>query len=123
MCIYYIKLNTTTRKDHYPLHFIDQMLNKLAGHPYFYFLDGYICYNQISIALEDQEKTNFTCPYGTFSFRRIPFGLFNAPSTFQGCMMSIFSDMVEEAMKIFLDDFSVYESSFEHCLKNLETVL
>ena len=112
-----------TRKDHYPLPFIDQMLDRLVGHPYFYFLDGYSRYNQISIALEDQEKATFTCSYGTFSFRRMSFGLCNAPPTFQRCMMSIFSDLVEEAMEIFMDDFSVYGSSFDYYLKILETLL
>ena len=123
MCIDYKKLITTTRKDHYPLPFIDQMLDRLVGHPYLCFLDGYSRYNQIVVALEDQEKTTFTCPYDTFDFRRIPFGLCNVPATFQRCMMSIFSDLVEEAMEIFMDDFSMYGSNFEHCLKNLETVL
>ena len=99
------------------------MLDRLAGHPYLCFLVGYSRYNQNSIALEDQEKTTFTCPYSTFAFRRMPFGLCNAPTTFQSCMMSIFSDLEEEAMEIFMDDFSVYGSSFEHCLKNLKTVL
>ena len=103
--------------------FIDQMLDRLAGHPHFCFLDGYSGYNQIAIAPEDQEKTTFTCSYGTFAFRRMPFGLCNAPATFQRCMMSIFSDLVEEVMEIFMDDFTVYGSSFDHCLKNLETVL
>ena len=68
VCIDYRKLNTTTKKDHYPLPFIDKMLDRLAGHPYFCFLDGYSRYNQISIAPEDQEKTTFTCPYVTFAF-------------------------------------------------------
>ena len=99
------------------------MLDRLAGHPYFCFLDGYSGYNQISIVFEDHDKTTFTCPYGTFGFRRMPFGLCNAPVTFQRCMMSIFLDLVEKAMKILKDDFLVYGSSFEHCLKNLETVL
>ena len=80
-------------------------------------------YNQIALALEDQEKTIFTCLYGTFVFRRMPFGLCNALATFQRCMMSMFSDLVEEAIEIFMDDFSVYGSSFEHCLKKLKTVL
>ena len=93
VCIDYRKLNTATRKDHFPLPFIDQMLDRLAGHPHFCFLDGYSGYNQIVIAPEDQEKTTFTCPFGTFSFRRIPFGLCNAPGTLQRCMMSIFSDL------------------------------
>ena len=99
------------------------MLDRLAGHPHFCFLVGYSGYNQIAIAPEDKEKTTFTCPYGTFAFRRMPFGLCNAPATFKRCMMSMFSDLVEEVMEIFMDDFTVYGSSFEHCLNNLETVL
>ena len=122
MCIDYRKLNTATKKDHYPLPFIDQMLDKLAGHSHYYFLDGYSGYNQIAIDTEDQEKTTFTRPYGTFAFRRMPFGLCNALAICQRCMMSMFSDLVEEAMEIFMDDFSVYGSSFENCLENLETV-
>ena len=105
VCIDYRKLNTTTRKDHYPLPFIDQMWDRLARHYHYCFLDGYSGYNQISIALEDQEKTTFTCPYGTFAFRRTPFGLCNALATFQICMMSMFSDLVEEVIEIFMDDF------------------
>ena len=123
VCIDYRKLNIVTRNDHYPLPFIDQLLDRLAGYSHYYFLDGYSGYNQIAIALEDQEKTTFTCPYGTFAFRRMPFGLCNAPATFQRCMISMFSDLVEEAMEIFMDDFSIYGSSFENGLENLETVL
>ena len=108
MCIDYRKLNTATRKYHYPLPFINQMLDRLARHSHYCFLDGYSDYNQIVIAPEDQEKTTFTCTYGTFAFRRMSFGLCNAPATFQRCMMSMFSDLVEEAMEIFMDDFSVY---------------
>ena len=83
ICIDYRKLNKATRKDHFPLPFLDQMLDRLAGYEYYCFLDGYSDYNQIAIAPEDQEKTTFTCPYGTFAFRRMPFGLCNAPGTFQ----------------------------------------
>ena len=117
VCIDYRNLNIATRKAHFPLPFIDQMLDRLVGHPHFYFLDGYSRYNQISIALEDQEKTTFTCSYGTFAFRRMPFGLCNAPATFQRCMMSMFSDLAEEVLEIFMDDFTVYGSNFEHCLQ------
>ena len=99
------------------------MLDRFAGHPHLCFLDGYFGYNQISIAHEDQEKTTFSCPYGTFAFRRMLFGLCNAPTTFQRCMMSMLSDLAEEVMEIFMDDFTVYGSSFEHCLQNLGTVL
>ena len=123
VCINYMKLNTGIRKDHYPLPFIDPMLDSLARHSHYCFLDGYSGYNKIAIALEDQEKSTFTCPYGIFAFRRMSFGLCDAHATFQRCMMSIFSDLVEELMEIFMDDLSVYGSNFEDCLKNLATVL
>ncbi|KAJ9535162.1 hypothetical protein OSB04_un001759 [Centaurea solstitialis] len=120
ICMDYRKLNKATQKDHFPLPFMDQMLDRLAGKEYYCFLDGYSGYNQIAILPEDQEKTTFTCPYGTFAFKRMPFGLCNAPATFQRCMMSIFSDMLEKSIEIFMDDFSVYGSSFDNCLENLE---
>ena len=123
ICIDYRKLNKATRKDHFPLPFLDQMLDRLAGYEYYCFLDGYSGYNQIAIAPEDQEKTTFTCPYGTFAFRRMPFGLCNAPGTFQRCMMAIFSDMVEKTIEIFMNDFSVMGNSFDNCLANLRAVL
>ncbi|KAM1862912.1 hypothetical protein ACFX14_003310 [Malus domestica] len=123
VCIDYRKLNTTTRKDHFPLPFIDQMLERLAGYAFYCFLDGYSSYNQIVISPEDQEKTTFTCPFGTFAYRRMPFGLCNAPATFQRCMMSIFSDHVEKIIEVFMDDFSVFGDSFDSCLHNLRVIL
>ncbi|CAN6723545.1 unnamed protein product [Malus baccata var. baccata] len=123
VCIDYRKLNATTRKDHFPLPFIDQMLERLAGHSFYCFLDGYSGYNQIVIALDDQEKTTFTCPFGTFAYRRMPFGLCNAPATFQRCMVSIFSDFVEKIIEVFMDDFSVFGNSFDGCLENLTLIL
>ncbi|KAI3669088.1 hypothetical protein L6452_40311 [Arctium lappa] len=123
ICMDYRKLNQATQKDHFPLPFIDQMLDRLAGKKFYCFLDGYSSYNQIAIAPEDQEKTTFTCPYGTFAFRRMPFGLCNAPATFQRCMMFIFSDMLEQSMEIFMDDFSVYGTLYDLCLQNLEKSL
>uniref|UniRef100_A0A2N9GYX5 RNA-directed DNA polymerase n=1 Tax=Fagus sylvatica TaxID=28930 RepID=A0A2N9GYX5_FAGSY len=123
MCIDYRKLNTATRKDHFPLPFIDQVLERVAGHSFYCFLDGYSGYYQIEIDLEDQDKTTFTCPFGTYAFRRMPFGLCNAPATFQRCMMSIFSDMVGEIMEVFMDDLSVFGNTFDDCLDNLGKVL
>ena len=123
VCIDYRKLNAGIRKDHFPLPFVDQMLERVAGHEFYCFLDGYSRYNQIEIALEDQEKTTFTCPFGTFSFRKMPFELCNAPKTFQRCMMRIFSDMIELILEIFMDDFLVFGDSYEGCLENLRKVL
>ncbi|CAM8892752.1 unnamed protein product [Rhodiola kirilowii] len=123
MCIDYRKLNVVTRKDHFPLPFIDQMLDRLAGKPYFCFLDGFSRYNQIPIAPEDQEKTTFTCPFGTFAFRRMSFGLCNAPGTFQRVVTSIFSDMIGEFIEVFMDDFTIHGDTFDACLSNLNTVL
>nr|GEW27660.1 DNA-directed DNA polymerase [Tanacetum cinerariifolium] len=79
VCIDYRKLNEATRKDHFPLPFIDQMLERLAGNQYYCFLDGFTGYFQIPIDPKDHEKTTFTCPYETFAYRRMPFGLCNAP--------------------------------------------
>nr|GEV99147.1 reverse transcriptase domain-containing protein [Tanacetum cinerariifolium] len=73
------KLNDATRKDHFPLPFMDQMVERLAGNEFYCFLDGFSGYFQIPIDPQDQEKTTFTCPYGTFAYRRMPFGLCNAP--------------------------------------------
>ncbi|KAL1290734.1 hypothetical protein AAHE18_20G150300 [Arachis hypogaea] len=80
-------------------------------------------YNQIAVDPQDQEKTAFTCPSGVFAYRRIPFGLCNVPATFQRCMLSIFSDMVEKFLEVFMDDFSVYGDSFISCLDHLKLVL
>ncbi|GKD68998.1 reverse transcriptase domain-containing protein [Tanacetum coccineum] len=92
VCIDYRKLNNATRKDHFPLPFIDQMLERLAGHEYYCFLDGFL-------------------------------GLCNAPTTFWHCMTAIFHELIENSMEVFMDDFSFFGSSFDHCLKNLEKML
>nr|GFA70119.1 reverse transcriptase domain-containing protein [Tanacetum cinerariifolium] len=119
----YRKLNEATRKDHFPLPFMDQMLERLAGNEYYCFLDGFFGYFLIPIEPHDQEKTTFTCPYDTFAYRRMPFGLCNAPGTFQRCMLAIFHDMVEKTMEVFMDDFSVFRNSFENCFSCLDKML
>ncbi|KAF8091824.1 hypothetical protein N665_0434s0004 [Sinapis alba] len=83
MCIDYMKLNAATRKDHFPLLFIDEILERIANHQYYCFLYGYSGFFHIIVDPDDQEKTTFTCPYGTFAYRRMPFRLCNALATFQ----------------------------------------
>nr|GEU98592.1 DNA-directed DNA polymerase [Tanacetum cinerariifolium] len=119
VCIDYRKLNEATRKDHLPLLFMDQMLKRLAENEYYCFLDGFSGYFQIPIDLKDQEKTTFTCLYETFAYKRMPFGLCNAPGTFQRCMMAIFHDMIEQTMEVFMDDFSVFGNSFSTPMTHL----
>nr|GEV23738.1 hypothetical protein [Tanacetum cinerariifolium] len=99
------------------------MLERLAGNEYYCFLDGFSGYFQIPITPEDQEKTVFTCPYGTFAYKRMPFGLCNAPATFQRCMTAIFHELIKDSMEVFMDDFLVFGSSFDHCLRNFKKML
>ncbi|GJU12480.1 reverse transcriptase domain-containing protein [Tanacetum coccineum] len=99
------------------------MLERLAGNEYYCFLNGFLGYIQIPIDPHDQEKTTFTCPYEMFANRRMPFGLCNAPGTFQRCMMAIFHDMIEKTMEVFMDDFLVFGNSFENCLSRVDKML
>nr|GEY58046.1 reverse transcriptase domain-containing protein [Tanacetum cinerariifolium] len=98
-------------------------VERLAGNEYYCFLDGFFGYFQIPIDPHDQEKTTFTYPYETFAYRRMPFGLCNAPGTFQRCMLPIFYDMVEKTMEVFMDDFSVFGNYFENYLSRLDKML
>nr|GEU42805.1 reverse transcriptase domain-containing protein [Tanacetum cinerariifolium] len=96
---------------------------EISGKSVLLFSRRFLWYFQIPIDLKDQEKTTFTCLYGTFAYRRMPFGLCNAPGTFQRCMMAIFHDMIEKTMEVFMDDFSVFRNSFQACLSHLEKML
>jgi len=119
----YRELNKETQKDHFPLPFIDQVLDTLAGNKFFSFLDGFGGYNQIQIAPEDQDKTTFTCPWGTFSYRVLHFGLCNVPATFQRDILSIFADLINEGLEVYMGDFTSYEDSFDPALDTLEKVI
>eukprot|EP00253_Pinus_taeda_P006126 PITA_06126 len=119
ICVDYRELNKATKKDHFPLPFIDQVLDGLAGKRFFSFLDGFNGYNQIQISPKNQDKTNFTCPWGTFSYCILPFGLCNVPATFQRSVLSIFGELVHDSVEIYMDDFTPYGSSFQEALSNL----
>jgi hypothetical protein len=123
ICVDYRELNKSTQKDHFPLPFIDQVLDTLAGKKFHSFLDGFSGYNQIQIASEDQDKTRFTCPWGTFAYRVFPFRLCNAPTTFQREIPSIFNDLINEGIEVYMDDFTPYGDEFDQALNNLEKIL
>nr|GEX33794.1 reverse transcriptase domain-containing protein [Tanacetum cinerariifolium] len=78
---------------------------------------------KIHDVIKQEEKTTFTCPYKTFAYHCMPFGLCNAPGTFQRCMMAIFHDTIEKTMEVFMDDFSVFKNSFQSCLSHLEKMV
>jgi hypothetical protein len=123
MCIDFMKLNKDTIKTHKPLPFIERILERLTNNCYFCFLDGYSRYSQISVQLEDQEKTTSTCPSGTYAYKLMPFGLCNAAANFQECVLKIFDDLVEKTTKVLMDDFSIYGTALDHCLDNLKKVV
>jgi hypothetical protein len=107
MCIDYQKLNKATWKDHFPQPFIDETLERLANHS---------CYWMVTLVI-------IRCPYGTFAYRRMSFGLCNAPTSFQRCMIVIFYDLIKKVMEVFIDDFTVCCKTCEDCLANLDKVL
>ena len=119
VCQDFRKLNAATKKDHFPLPFIDMVLDHVAGQECFSFLDGFSGYNQVSIRGEDQLKTTFTTDWGTYAFNRMPFGLCNAPGTFQRLMTDIFRDFLKHFLEVFIDDFAVFSPKESHlgCLR------
>jgi hypothetical protein len=123
ICVEFRELNKATYRDYFPLPFIDQVLDTLSGKRYFSFLDGFSGYNQIQISPEDQDKTTFTFPWGTYAYRVLPFGLCNAPATFQRVVLAIFSDLTHDCVEVYMDDFTVYGDDFQQALDNLEKVL
>jgi hypothetical protein len=112
-CVDFRELNRTTLRDYFPLPFIDQVFDTLSGKQYFSFLDGYSGYNQIQITLKDQDKTTFTCPWGTFAYRVLPFGLCNARATFQRAVLRIFSNLTNDCVDIYMDNFTVYGNTLK----------
>ena len=123
VCIDYIELNKATLKDHFPLPFIAQLLDNLARKKYFSFLDGFSGYNQIKLALEDQDKTTFTCPWGTCAYKVLSIRLCNAPATFQRAIVGIFTDLIHDCVEVYMDDFTMYGDNFEEAIKILEKKL
>jgi hypothetical protein len=114
VCQDFQKLNSATTKDYFPLPFTDIILDHVAGHQRYSFLDGFSGYNQVFIRMNDQLKIKFTTEWGTFAFNRMPFGLCNAPGTFQWLMMDIFKDFLRHFLEVIIDDFAVFSNQEDH---------
>ncbi|XP_071939268.1 uncharacterized protein [Coffea arabica] len=128
VCMHRIRLEEDARPIRQPQRRLNPIMMEVVKKEIIKLLDVGIIFSisdspWIAIAPEDQEKTTFTCPFCTFAYRRMPFGLCNAPATFQRCMISIFSEYVERIIEVFMDDFSVYGDSFDDCLDNLTLIL
>ena len=123
MCVDYRQLNSKTRRDAFPLPRIDESLDALSGARWFSTLDLASGYNQVPVAEKDKQKTAFCTPFGLFEFNRMPFGLCNAPSTFQRLMERIFGAQHFQTLLLYLDDVIVFSSSVDEHLERLELVL
>jgi hypothetical protein len=123
ICVCFRELNKATHRDYFHLPFIHQVLNTLSRKKYLSFLDGFSGYNQIQLAPEDHENTTFTYPWGTYAYRVLPFGLFNAPTTFQRDVLAIFYDLTNDCMEVYMDDFIVHGNDFQEALTSLEKFL
>jgi hypothetical protein len=117
VCVNYKVLNKVTKKDRYPLPFCEEILEKVAGHKMYTFGDGYKGYHPVKIAPEDQLKTKFTTPLGTFCYTIMPFGLCNALGTFQCLMNKAFEPFLDLFLWVFIDDFGVYSDRASHLAK------
>ncbi|MCO5607626.1 hypothetical protein L7F22_061824 [Adiantum nelumboides] len=117
VCVDYKPLNATTKRDHFPLPFQDEILNEVVGYERYSVCDGYSGYFQIRIAKEDQKKTTFGTPWGYFAYRVMPFGLTNAPVTFQHFVTHVFQPFFGKSIRVFIDDFCIYSSRALHVEK------
>lgn len=122
LCIDYRALNKLTIKNRYPLPRIDELLDRLKGAKYFTKLDLASGFWQIPMAPEDIPKTAFNTRYGQFEFTVMPFGLCNAPSTFQAMMNQVLFDYLDDFVLIYLDDVLIFSTTYEEHLQHLEKV-
>ena len=123
MCVDYRQLNSKTRKDAFPLPRIEESLDALTGARWFSTMDLTSGYNQVPVTEADRPKTAFCTPFGLFEWNRMPFGLCNAPSTFQRLMQRMFGDQQGQSLLLYLDDIVVFSSTVQQHLQRLDAVL
>lgn len=122
MCVDYRKLNAKTVKDAYPIPRIEESMDALHGAEWFSTIDLISGYHQVPVHEADKHKTGFITPFGLFEYNRMPFGLANAPGTFQRLMQSCLSDVFFRSVLCYLDDILVYSKTFDGHLRNLQLV-
>ena len=120
MCVDYMGLNKTCRKDPFPLPRIDQIVDSTSGCETLCFLDVYSGYHQIVMKESDQLATSFITPFGSFCYVSMPFGLKNAGATYQRCMLNCFGDLIGRTVEAYIDDIIVKSKWADHLVANLE---
>ena len=107
MCVDFRDLNKASPKDDFPLPHIDVLVDNTTGHALLLFMDGFLGYNQIKMALEDMEKTSFITPWGTYCYKVMPFGLKNAGATYQRAATTLLHDLIHKEVEVYVDDMIV----------------
>ena len=107
-------LNKATKTDPFPTPFAEEILNEVAGHECYSFTDGFSGYNQVPIAKEDQHKTTFVCEFGSFAYRKMPFGLKNALALFSRIVVKAFQEYIYKSMRVYFDDWTIYNMLKDH---------
>ena len=122
LCVDFRNLNKVSDKDNYPIPTMEKILQQVSGSEMFSLLDGFSGYNQVLVSKADQLKTTFRTPWGTYAYRKIPFGLINARATFQRAMDITFRGLIGKFVIIYLDDVTIFSKNRTDHLTHLRRV-